>query len=658
MSDIITGPRPQAIVDTECYRNYWLFKAKRPSNGTIFGTYKFGDTDIDKDRIRNVIARYEIIHFNGRNYDMPMIYAALAGFDCSKLKDISDFIIQTRAMPWDVEREFNFRIPRDIAQIDLIQVAPGVTTSMVGGMKKTERVSLKTNGGRVHSKKIQDLPFAHDSLLTWDQAQAIDLYCDNDLQTTQDLAVALKPELELRRTLSARYSIDLMSKSDPQMAEAVFKHLVYQETGNTPKTPPSQAGKSFKFVAPKWIKFKTKQLQDVLELVQSVDFEVSEKGVLQMPEALESLEITLGEAVLRMGMGGIHSSEKTTTWRSTKKLKIKDRDVKSYYPTLIDKSNLYPPAIGPVFNPIYKGFIVERLTAKAKKDKVTSEAFKIFLNGCFGKLNDKFSIFYSPSQLIQVTLPGQLALLMVIEELVLADFEVISANTDGIVTLCPTEKEEEFNAIFAAWEKITGFETEETEYKSLHSRDVNCYLAIYSDEHAKREGKTSKGKNDLAPRSLKKNPSAEICIDALTNFLVDGVPVEATIRSCNDIRKFVCIQAVGGGGIYAGEVIKQEVPNEKKPGKTKSEFVEVRGGQYLGKTVRWIYSTISEGLINYSGNGNKVSRTDGCYPMMELPDDYTVPWHLDYDWYINEANSVLETVGMGRDTSRWEDHLV
>ena len=42
--------------------------------------------------------------------------------------------------------------------------------------------------------------------------------------------------------------------------------------------------------------------------------------------------------------------------------------------------------------------------------------------------------------------------------------------------------------------------------------------------------------------------------------------------------------------------------------------------------------------------------------MMELPDH--IPADLDYQWYIDEANSILKDIGAKPDTSKWYDHLI
>ena len=54
---------------------------------------------------------------------------------------------------------------------------------------------------------------------------------------------------------------------------------------------------------------------------------------------------------------------------------------------------------------------------------------EVVVNGTFGKLGNMFSIIYSPDLLFQVTLTGQLTLLLLIERLELAGVRVVSANT-------------------------------------------------------------------------------------------------------------------------------------------------------------------------------------------------------------------------------------
>jgi len=102
------------------------------------------------------------------------------------------------------------------------------------------------------------------------------------------------------------------------------------------------------------------------------------------------------------------------------------------------------------FQTIYQKILDDRLAAKNSGDSVTSNTIKIVLNGSFGKLGSKWSILYAPRLLLQVTLTGQLALLMLIEMIEDAGIPVVSANTDGIVIKCPANRKSELDNIVGA----------------------------------------------------------------------------------------------------------------------------------------------------------------------------------------------------------------
>lgn len=124
---------------------------------------------------------------------------------------------------------------------------------------------------------------------------------------------------------------------------------------------------------------------------------------------------------------------------------------------------------------------IAALESELKTVKSESDTKKIVMNGTFGKLGSKWSIFYAPAEMIQVTITGQLALLMLIEALELVGISVVSANTDGIVIKCRRDWEWLRDSIVQWWESVTGFETEHAQYTQVASRDVNSYVAIKSN---------------------------------------------------------------------------------------------------------------------------------------------------------------------------------
>ena len=86
---------------------------------------------------------------------------------------------------------------------------------------------------------------------------------------------------------------------------------------------------------------------------------------------------------------------------------------------------------------------------------------------------------------------------------------VVSANTDGIVVKCTPEKQAIRKTIIKRWEEETKFKTDETNYSSLHSRDINNYIAVKLPD--KDNAIKIKTKGAYKPPDLSKNPTNTIC---------------------------------------------------------------------------------------------------------------------------------------------------
>jgi hypothetical protein len=258
---------------------------------------------------------------------------------------------------------------------------------------------------------------------------------------------------------------------------------------------------------------------------------------------------------------------------------------------------------------------IAQLEEEISYHKSTSDTLKISINGSFGKLGSKWSALYAPDLLIQTTITGQLALLMLIEKLESQGISVVSANTDGVVIYTKKDRLDDLRNVCFGWMLDTSYELEETHYRCIASRDVNSYVAVTTDGEAKRKGAFAGG-------GLAKNPDCAIAYDAVAAFLADGVPVEQTVNDCDDITKFVLVRRVTGGALWKG--------------------------QYLGKVVRFYYSDdfANSAQIDYAKNGNKVSKSDGCKPIMDLPD--TLPDDIDRPRYIDMAKKLLVEVGYAR----------
>lgn len=590
--------RTKAVLDIECYTNYFLVAIKSMANDKVVTFERSDWSDFDAEQLNSVLRKYTIITFNGNRYDLLLLKGSIAGFDASKLKVMSDDIIVNNVRAWDTESKYNLPQCKYIDHIDLIDVAPG-------------KASLKIYGGRLHSKRMQDLPIEPSAIIKPDERELLTSYCINDLDTTIDLFNKLSSQIDLREKMGEELGIDLRSKSDAQIAEAVIKKQIEAIKGTKIYRPDLPNGFSFNYVPPKFIKFKHPELVNALEVFKSEAFTLNEKGDAAEPEKVGKLKVKINQTVYQLGIGGIHSCEKTVNYIAGNDYILVDRDVTSYYPNIILNQRLYPKHIGTEFLTAYKSIVEKRVHAKRTGDKVTDASLKIVINSSFGKFGNKWSALYSPDLLIQTTVTGQLALLMLIEALEGSGIQVVSANTDGIVIYCHKRNQAALFSIIAAWEETTGFNTEETAYTALYSRDINNYVAF-------KPSGSYKAKGAYADAELSKTPTAQVCVQAVVDHLQLDIPIETTIRSCQDTRMFVSVRSVTGGA--------------------------VKGDTYLGKAVRWYYALGETGSINYKKNGNKVAMTDGAKPLMLLP--AKPPKDIDRQWYITKAYAILADLGI------------
>ena len=620
-------------LDIECVKNYLLVMFRKVSTGDVLYFEKFNDSELNVKNILHLLNTYTIVTFNGIKYDALIVEAAVAGLSNAAIYKVSQMVIDEGLQPWQVRKQVGIAALQ-MDHIDLIQVAPLTA-------------SLKIYAGRMHIKEMMDMPINHWEEIQEHQLPDIRYYCGLDLVDTEELFKTIEPEINLRALMSKEYEIDLRSKSDAQIAESVIKRELDERYDIRATRPKINPGTRFRYRPPENIAFQTDTLNEVLNQYTSLPFTVDPSGYMgfnfkmeesdrlksgknkgNFPEKKTKFKFDMGDTKYTVGIGGIHSNEKKARHVSDENYIIRDYDVASYYPFIILNNKLTPRHLGDPFLKIYQAIVKRRLEAKAKAGQAKkrgdtkayeywnaiNESLKITINGSFGKLGSKWSCLYAPDLMMQVTITGQLSLLMLAERLEQAGIAVISANTDGIVTKIPRALEAVAEDIVLEWEIDTGYDLEPNDYLSISSRDVNNYIAVKADG--------VKGKGAYADQSdhyyrLRSNPTNEICSKAVRDFLKDSVPIEETIRNCKDVRQFVSIRTVNGGA--------------------------VKGERYIGKAVRWYYGADELDALFYSTSGNKVPRSDGAVPLTKLPD--TMPEDIDFNWYINEAKDMLKQIG-------------
>ncbi|MBV5345047.1 MAG: hypothetical protein JZU63_05695, partial [Rhodoferax sp.] len=360
----------------------------------------------------------------------------------------------------------------------------------------------------MNAPKMQDLPIDPSSSISIKQRAELREYCENDLHTTAMLYKALKPQIDLRVGLSEQYGMDLRSKSDAQIAETVIISEMTKITKQGYGKTALKENTSFSYIDPRIVNFTDTKLNILINSLCEHRFTLGLNGAVQMPDWLRNTKIKIGYGEYQMGIGGLHSCEKTQYIKADDEHILLELDVASYYPNIILQQRLAPKSMGAPFLSVYQSIVTRRLEAKHRGDKVTADVLKIAVNGSFGKLGSKYSALFAPELLIQTTITGQLALLMLIEAIELAGARVVSANTDGVVILCPRVLEKRIEEVAFDWMLRTSFDLERTDYRALASRDVNSYVAV------KLDGKV-KGKGVFASTSLAKNPDDPIIAKAV-----------------------------------------------------------------------------------------------------------------------------------------------
>jgi DNA polymerase len=322
-----------------------------------------------------------------------------------------------------------------------------------------------------------------------------------------------------------------------------------------------------------------------------------------------------------LAWGGIHGGRKQYHYKCDADHLMIHVDVASYYPRLMIFHNLLTRnAKKPEkFRQIYE----RRIELKHAGKKKEQAPLKIVINGTYGICKDPQNKAYDPRNANLVCVNGQLMLLDLIEHLQEVDsFELIQSNTDGLIIKIHRKDFELVDDICYEWESRCNMELEFDFIKEIWQKDVNSYLFIQYDGKIERKGayvkELSPMDNDLPILNL-----------ALNNYMLEGVPVEETINSCNDLIMFQKICKLTSNYNYV-------VHNDKR---------------YDNKCFRIFASTSDfDGpvkKIKSDGRADKFANTSQN-SFIENGDvtNMRVPAKLDRGWYITEAIKRLEQYGV------------
>jgi putative DNA primase/helicase len=454
---------------------------------------------------------------------------------------------------------------------------------------------------------IMELPFPFDSEITADQAPELLEYNRHDVKATIALYRELLPVIETRREIGNQFGIHALSSTDSALANDILNTLYRRPEGS--QGTPREEVRLGDILSSK-VTFEDRELSEMLEELRELTL-TAENGFRF------SKAIAFGGNTYRLGIGGLHSEDSPGIFEAGETL-LRDGDVSSYYPQIMLTLGVYPEHLGSGFLGFYRGMVTKRLEAKARGDRVTSDALKIAINSVFGKLSYEYFWLYDPKAFLTVTLNGQLFLLDLIEKLTHAGIRVLSANTDGILSSIPPELEATYSAVCNQWEERTGFSLEFSDYSRYIRRDVNNYLALSP------AGKTKAKGTFVERKPLGDSYRAPIIARAVRNYFLEGTPLEETFSAEPSIMPFCYVF---------------------KPGGKFQMAYETPGGETIPapRVNRYYVAQAGGTLVKLSKDRRDRVRTN---PMIllngELPEG--IPGDLDLGFYVSEARKVIDKI--------------
>lgn len=485
-------------------------------------------------------------------------------------------------------------------------------------------------------------------------------YNDNDVYIVAELIRMNQEEVLLRYRISEEYKVDVFSASRSTIADKVIVKLYSKFTGLHPKDFIDTKTIRRKIVVSEIlsdkISFSTPELNDILSDIRSLTLR-GEKGEFDR-------EFTFMGTSYTIATGGLHSNEIPAVYTENDDNIIVDRDVASYYPNMIRslkvcQKHLIPKAWFRIADTIVDERLEHKHLAKDKsldvmeRDKHATAAacLKIVANaGIFGKMGSEKSFLCDKKAMYQVTINGQLFLLMLIEKLELAGIHVISANTDGIVTIVPRELEQTADDICHWWEKHLGLELEFTYYTKYVTEGVNSYLTV-------KRGGSSKFKGRMNPKmfleDLSKGYNSPIVAKCVTEYFINGTPVMETLRNAKSILDFCRTQNVNHK--YRLEF------THVVDGKIRTDVVQRNTRFYISSTGGTLMKVESMGWNEH--NEEQVKKSSLCagqrVSICNTVDDTDISeLNVNYLYYYNEAMAIIEPIEQSRNNKGKGKRLV
>ena len=505
------------IFDFEVFAHDWVLVAKELDEDDFFIVHN------DNDAVREFIENLQPLlgGFNCKHYDQFILKAVLADATPEELKELNDYIIVGGNNGWEHPIVRNNRIYFD--QFDLMDDCE-------------QGVSLKSFEAHMGWPIVESsVDFNIDRPLTESELQEVIEYCRTDVCNTEKLYHIRESYLGNKEFLG---SIKGLSKSQALYMTNAKLTAAYLDAQATPHNDERE------YEYPENLDGRF-----IPDYVFRFFDRIYDKTIPSEELFKSKLNFRIGDCECVLGFGGIHGAIPTYREKAVKGRTIRNQDVASYYPHLMTldgycSRNIPDPKV-------YADMLERRMTAKRSGDKATANALKLVANTTYGAMLNQYNDLYDPLMGRSVCITGQLRLLELSLHLVAEcpSIKIIQLNTDGIMVSIDDYDLERYTKISKEWQERTGFELEEDCIAEIVQKDVNNYIEVALDGDVKIKGGVLV--RGIPPAgAFKVNNNATIVAQAIVDYFVKNVPIERTIRECNDILAFQLIAKASS--IYAG----------------------------------------------------------------------------------------------------------
>jgi len=238
---------------------------------------------------------------------------------------------------------------------------------------------------------------------------------------------------------------------------------------------------------------------------------------------------------------------------------------------------------------------------------------------------------------------------MLIEDLDISGFSVLSANTDGVVVLFSKERLDEFRSLQRQWENKTKFVLEETFYDLLVMSNVNNYLAIKTGNEKVDDRVKLKGWYDYN-REPHKNHSMIIVAKAIYDYYVHNIDYKKTIYECDDIYDFCKAVKSNKGSHYILKDVLSSDKTVEKASKTVRYYISNHGKKLIKKMPplegkESVYeNTLFDGVFVDDRSFEVESKYLVTYFNKFFQQVDFLDYDVNYNYYINEVEKIVNPI--------------